>query len=73
MSYPSEVDQALARQKGVPPGGDVFVHGLPNGYGAIGAAHRLRDWTDGCIAVTNQEIDEIWNAVSDGTPIEIRP
>ena len=73
ISYPSEDDRALARQKGVLPGGDVFVHGLPNGYGAIGAAHRLRDWTDGCIAVTNQEIDEIWGAVSDGTPIEIKP
>jgi murein L,D-transpeptidase YafK len=51
----------------------VYVHGLPNGYGAIGAAHRLRDWTDGCIAVTDAEIDEIWNAVADGTPIEIKP
>jgi murein L,D-transpeptidase YafK len=73
ISYPSEHDRVLARQKGVSPGGDVFVHGLPNGYGAIGAAHRLRDWTDGCIAVTNEEIDEIWKAVPDGTQIEIRP
>jgi murein L,D-transpeptidase YafK len=73
ISYPSEHDRAVARQKGVSPGGDVFVHGLPNGYGAIGAAHRLRDWTDGCIAVTNDEIDEIWRAVPDGTQIEIRP
>ncbi len=73
ISYPSDHDRALARQKGVPPGGDVFVHGLPNGYGAIGAAHRMKDWTDGCIAVTNQEMDEIWNAIPDGTKIEIRP
>jgi murein L,D-transpeptidase YafK len=73
ISYPSERDRAAAHQKGVSPGGDVFVHGLPKGYGYVGAAHRLRDWTDGCIAVTNQEIDEIWLAVSDGTPIEIRP
>jgi murein L,D-transpeptidase YafK len=73
ISYPSEHDRAVARQKGVSPGGDVFIHGLPNGYGAIGAAHRLRDWTDGCIAVTNEEIDEIWKAVPDGTQIEIRP
>jgi murein L,D-transpeptidase YafK len=51
----------------------VFVHGLPNGYGSIGAAHRLKDWTDGCVAVTDEEIDEIWVAVADGTPIEIRP
>lgn len=73
ISYPGEHERAVARQKGVSPGGDVFVHGLPNGYGAIGAAHRLRDWTDGCIAVTNEEIDEIWKAVPDGTPIEIKP
>ena len=63
ISYPNEHDRAFARVKGVSPGGDVFVHGLPDGYGAIGAAHRLRDWTDGCIAVTDEEIDEIWKAV----------
>jgi murein L,D-transpeptidase YafK len=73
ISYPSQRDRSLARQKGFSPGGDVFVHGLPNGYGAIGAAHRLKDWTDGCIAVTNEEMDEIWKAVPDGAQIEIRP
>ena len=73
VSYPNEHDRVLARKNGVSPGGDVFVHGLPNGYGTIGSAHRLRDWTDGCIAVTNEEIDEIWKAVADGTQIEIRP
>jgi murein L,D-transpeptidase YafK len=73
ISYPSEHDRALARKNGVSPGGDIFVHGLPNGLGAIGAAHRLKDWTDGCIAVTDEEIDEIWKAVPDGTQIEIRP
>jgi murein L,D-transpeptidase YafK len=73
ISYPSARDRAAARQKGVSPGGDVFVHGLPKGYGWVGAGHRAKDWTDGCIAVTNQEIDEIWRAVTDGTPIEIRP
>jgi murein L,D-transpeptidase YafK len=73
ISYPSERDRALAHKNGFSPGGDVFVHGLPNGYGAIGAAHRLKDWTDGCIAVTNEEIDEIWKAVPDGTEIEIKP
>jgi len=73
ISYPSEHDRDLARQNGVSPGGSVFIHGLPNGYGAIGAAHRLKDWTDGCIAVTNEEIDDIWKAVPDGTAIEIRP
>jgi murein L,D-transpeptidase YafK len=73
ISYPNASDRAAARQKGVSPGGDVFVHGLPNGYRYVGAAHRLKDWTDGCIAVTDQEMDEIWLAVPDGTPIEIRP
>jgi murein L,D-transpeptidase YafK len=73
ISYPNAQDRAAAHTNGVLPGGDVFVHGLPNGYGAIGAAHRLHDWTDGCIAVTDAEMDEIWRAVPDGTPIEIRP
>ena len=73
ISYPSASDRAVAQQNGVSPGGDVFVHGLPNGYRYVGAAHRLKDWTDGCIAVTDEEMDEIWLAVSDGTPIKIRP
>jgi murein L,D-transpeptidase YafK len=73
ISYPSERDRAGAKKSGVAPGGDVFVHGLPNGYGWIGAGHRAKDWTDGCIAVTDEEIDEIWLAVGNGTPIEIRP
>jgi len=73
ISYPNARDRAAARAKGVSPGGDVFVHGLPNGYGWVGASHRVKDWTDGCIAVTNEEIEEIWRAVADGTPIEIRP
>jgi len=73
ISYPSGRDRAAAQQQGVSPGGDVFLHGLPNGFGYVGAAHRLKDWTDGCIAVTDAEIDEIWGAVADGTPIEIRP
>lgn len=73
ISYPRARDRAAARQKRVSPGGDVFVHGLPNGYGWVGSGHRAKDWTDGCIAVTDEEIDEIWLAVADGTLIEIRP
>jgi len=73
ISYPNARDRATARQKGVSPGGDVFVHGLPNGYAWVGASHRLKDWTDGCIAVTDEEMNQIWLAVADGTPIEIRP
>jgi murein L,D-transpeptidase YafK len=73
ISYPSARERAQANQGGFSPGGDVYVHGLPNGYRYIGAAHLLRDWTDGCIAVTDEEMDEIWKAVPDGTQIEIRP
>lgn len=73
ISYPSAADRERARKLGVSPGGDVFIHGLPNGYGFIGAAHRARDWTDGCIAVTDKEIEEIWKLVPNGTPIEIQP
>ena len=73
ISYPNARDRVAARARGVSPGGDVFVHGLPNGYRWVGASHRLKDWTDGCIAVTDEEIEEIWSAVADGTPIEIRP
>jgi len=73
VSYPSAQDRDRARKLGVSPGGDIYVHGLPNGYAWVGSGHRLKDWTDGCIAVTNEEMDEIWKAVSDGTSIEIRP
>ena len=73
ISYPSPEQRAAARKRGVSPGGDVFVHALPSRYRKIGAAHRLYDWTDGCIAVTDEEMDEIWQAVPTGTPIEIRP
>lgn len=50
-----------------------MIHGIRNGLGWLGGIHRLFDWTDGCIAVTNSEMDEIWNGVDVGTPIEIRP
>jgi murein L,D-transpeptidase YafK len=73
ISYPNAEDRDQARKSGAAPGGDIMLHGLPNGFGWIGSQHRLRDWTDGCIAVTDDEIDEIWRAVADGTPIEIRP
>jgi murein L,D-transpeptidase YafK len=73
ISYPNAEDRQHAQQAGLTPGGDIMIHGLPNGLGWIGKHHRLRDWTDGCIAVTNEEMDEIWRAVADGTPIEIKP
>ena len=73
INYPNRADRARARRRGVSPGGEIFIHGLPNGASGIGKAHALRDWTLGCIAVTNTEIREIWQAVRNGTPIEIRP
>lgn len=73
VSYPSAKDTERARKLGKNPGGDIFIHGLPNGQGWIGKAHVLTDWTLGCIAVTNDEIEEIWRLVPNGTPIEIRP
>jgi murein L,D-transpeptidase YafK len=73
ISYPDEKDRATAAKFGVSPGGDVFVHGLPNNFGWLGKSHLSMDWTDGCIAVTDEEMDEIWRAVPDGTLIEIKP
>jgi murein L,D-transpeptidase YafK len=73
ISYPNAADREAAAKLGVKPGGDVLIHGLPHGQEALGAAHRLNDWTWGCIAVTNEEMDEIWRLVRDGTTIEIRP
>ncbi len=73
VSYPNAEDRKHAAVLGVPPGGAIMVHGLPNGKGWVGARHRLFDWTLGCIAVTDQEIDEIWALVPVGTPVEIRP
>ena len=73
ISYPNADDVEKARVLSKPPGGDIIIHGLPNGYGWIGAAHRLHNWTAGCIAVTNDEIEEIVKRVPIGTPIEIKP
>ncbi len=73
ISYPDETDRARALDRGVDPGGDIMIHGLRNGEGHVGKAHLESDWTRGCIAVTNEEMDEIWELVEDGTPIEINP
>jgi murein L,D-transpeptidase YafK len=70
ISYPNAEDVARARRLGVLAGGDLFVHGLPNDFRGHSG---LGDWTEGCIAVNNEEMDEIWRAVADGTPIEIKP
>ncbi|MBZ5700672.1 MAG: L,D-transpeptidase family protein [Acidobacteriia bacterium] len=73
ISYPNAKDVANAHRQGVQPGGDIMIHGLQDGLGWIGRFHRFVDWTDGCIAVTNAEMDQIRQAVPIGTPIEIRP
>ena len=73
IAYPNAEDRINAAKLGASPGGDIMIHGLPNGLGWIGRKHLLRDWTDGCIAVTDQEIEEIWNLVPNGTAIEVKP
>jgi murein L,D-transpeptidase YafK len=73
ISYPGAADVAQARVRGVSPGGDIVIHGMPARYGHNDPVRFFRDWTDGCIAVGNIAIEEIWDAVDDGTPIEIRP
>jgi murein L,D-transpeptidase YafK len=71
ISYPNEQDALQALMLGVRPGGNVMIHGLPKGMAWLGAIHAYIDWTDGCIAVTNEEMEEIWRLVPDGTPIRI--
>jgi murein L,D-transpeptidase YafK len=73
VSYPSEEDTPRAAERGVNAGFDIMIHGIQNGGGWIGAFHRMHDWTAGCIALTDEEIEELWRVTPDGTPIEIRP
>ena len=71
VSYPNPQDIQEANAIGQPPGGDIKVHGLKNGLGLMGKLHRLTDWTNGCMALTNPEIDEIFAHTPIGTPINI--
>ncbi len=73
ISYPNAADRANAAAMGVSPGGDIMIHGLPNGMGTLARGFRGRDWTDGCIAVDNVAMAQIWHSVDNGTPIEILP
>jgi murein L,D-transpeptidase YafK len=73
VSYPEQRDIDRAGAQGLSTGSDIMIHGLPNGRGWIGRFHRRSDWTAGCIAVADFEIEEIYRAVPDGTPIELRP
>jgi murein L,D-transpeptidase YafK len=73
ISYPSDEDNQRAAERGVSAGSDIMIHGIQNGRGWIGAFHRWKDWTAGCIALTDKEIEELWRVTPDGTSIEIRP
>jgi murein L,D-transpeptidase YafK len=73
ISYPNKADNEAAAKDGASAGGDIMIHGLRNGLGWIGKLHRILDWTLGCVAVSNEEMEELWRAVPDGTPVELRP
>jgi L,D-transpeptidase catalytic domain len=73
ISYPDSAHEERAARLGVRPGGNIMIHGLPPHQAKLGARHILADWTEGCIAVTNAEIDEIWRALEPWSAIEIKP
>ena len=73
ISYPNDQDRDRASRHGATPGGDIMIHGLPPAFATVGALHRQQDWTEGCVAVTNAEIEEIWRAVPNGARILIKP
>jgi L,D-peptidoglycan transpeptidase YkuD (ErfK/YbiS/YcfS/YnhG family) len=73
ISYPNEQDRKRAKDLGVSPGGDITIHGIKSGYSWVGASHAGADWTRGCIAVTDEEIEEIDKMVQNGTVVEILP
>ena len=73
ISYPDAAHKARASKLGVRAGGDIMIHGLPTEYAKVGKEHVQFDWTEGCIAVTNAEIDEIWRAIPMGAVIQIKP
>ena len=73
ISYPNAKDRKEARKRGVDPGGDIMIHGQKNGYGRLSILVQRFNWTNGCIALSDRDMDTVWNAVNPGTPIEIRP
>lgn len=73
ISYPNAKDRANAKRRGVDPGGDIMIHGQTNGWGWASPIVQFFPWTDGCVALTNVNMDRVWGAVDPGTPIEIRP
>jgi murein L,D-transpeptidase YafK len=73
ISYPNEQDKARADSLKVDPGGSIMIHGLMRGWGWLGKNHLVNDWTNGCIAVTNDEIKELWRACPNKIPVIIHP
>lgn len=73
ISYPNRHDQYVAEQNGGVPGGDVMIHGQPTRWAALAWLTQRFDWTDGCIALSNKDMDQVWASVREGTPIEITP
>ena len=73
ISYPNEKDKMRAKELGVSPGGDIMIHGSKNGLSWVGAYHAEVDWTKGCIAVTDEDMEEIYKLVPNGAIVEIRP
>lgn len=73
ISYPNAADKKRAKKRGVHPGGNIMIHGQKNGWGWLSFITQRFNWTDGCIAVTNSAMDDIWESVRIGTPIEIKP
>ena len=73
LDYPNAADMAAAKARGLTPGGLIMIHGLPNGKSAERVGHPGRDWTDGCIALTDDEMQQVWDKVPTGTAVLIMP
>lgn len=73
ISYPNAEDIARAKKAGASPGGQIMIHGQKNGFGWLSGAAQQFDWTNGCVALSNADMEKVWKAVSPGTPIELRP
>lgn len=73
ISYPNAQDKAAARRLGLSPGGDIMIHGQTNGWEWAAPVMQFFSWTDGCLALNNKDMDQVWAAIDPGTPIEIRP
>lgn len=73
VSYPNANDVASAKSRGVNPGGQIMIHGQKNGFGWLASLSQYFDWTNGCIALKNEDMDTLWSSVKEGTKIEIKP